>query len=165
MKNHFKHNADGSTTIYYTHPKTGDLFETIIDTEDFDKVNSVKNTWVFYKNGKKVRVKCRIGNKHHYLYRYIMNAEDSIVVDHIDGNTLNNRKSNLRLVSQKHNLHNQKQRGNLPRNVNYNPLRNKYRVTFMVDGKRKSFGQYDTVEEAEKVAIEARRKFMPGSIK
>jgi hypothetical protein len=165
MKNQFKHNNDGTTSIYYTSSKLGKTFETLIDTEDFEKVSTLKTTWFISSNGNNVkyRVKGKIDGKNVYLYRFILDANSELVVDHIDGNTLNNTKANLRVVTQKANVHNQNSQGELPRNVTYNPNSNKYRVSFKVDGKRKSFGQYHTIEEAEQVAINARRLFMPNS--
>lgn len=42
------------------------------------------------------------------LHRLVMNAPDGIEVDHIDGDGLNNQKSNLRLCNRGQNLRNQK---------------------------------------------------------
>lgn len=40
------------------------------------------------------------------LHRYLMNCPDGLVVDHINGDTKDNRISNLRVVTQKENLKN-----------------------------------------------------------
>lgn len=43
-----------------------------------------------------------------YLHRYIMNAKKGDLVDHINGDTLDNRRSNLRICSHKQNIRNAK---------------------------------------------------------
>jgi hypothetical protein len=60
---------------------------------------------VFYKSYKR-------------LHRIIISANKTDIVDHIDGDKLNNLKSNLRIVSQRENAHNSKKRKN---------TRNKYK--------------------------------------
>ncbi len=40
------------------------------------------------------------------MHRVILDAPDALEVDHIDGNTLNNRRRNLRLCSHRQNIQN-----------------------------------------------------------
>lgn len=47
-----------------------------------------------------------------YLHRAIMNAPEDLVVDHINGNTIDNRKENLRLCSNIDNTKNLKKQHN-----------------------------------------------------
>ena len=87
----------------------------IVDADDFERVSEFKwcyNNWgtgyadrrqhIGYKDGKQIR-------KNIYMHRFIMGVEDSKVhVDHINHDTLDNRKSNLRLCTHVENMRNRK---------------------------------------------------------
>ena len=77
---------------------------TLIDDEDFEKVNQFK--WYYLNVGYAVR-SVWINNKCNtiLLHRYLLGLKkgDSIEVDHIDGNKLNNIRYNLRECTGKQN--------------------------------------------------------------
>ena len=79
----------------------------IIDVDDVEKVSQYK--WHLTKNG---YIATTINRKRVKLHRFIMNVwknecdYNSNVIDHINRNPLDNRKSNLRIVSQKENMNN-----------------------------------------------------------
>jgi len=78
--------------------KQGVVTYTIIDEEDYDKV--IEHKWHLTENG---YVESKIGK----LHRFIMNAKTGDqFIDHINGNKLDNRKINLRFVSQSQNMQN-----------------------------------------------------------
>jgi hypothetical protein len=81
-----------------------------IDTEDYDRINKI--SWYAHKERGRIYICAdkflygqRIGLK---LHRYIMNCPVGMVVDHINGDTLDNRKCNLRICSQRENARNSK---------------------------------------------------------
>lgn len=74
-----------------------------IDDEDYDKVIEV--TWYIASTGYVIH-KDRVWTG--YLHRYVLKQYGKEIVDHIDGDPLNNQKANLRLVSQRENQHNRK---------------------------------------------------------
>jgi len=85
----------------------------LIDEEDYDKIKDHK--WcVFYhpsvNNFYVNRRLCNINGKQKTisLHRTILNAKKGLTVDHINGNTLDNRRQNLRLCKQSNNLKNRK---------------------------------------------------------
>jgi hypothetical protein len=81
----------------------------VIDDEDYERVSAKKWATVmdrgkaraahYWREGLKVRA---IG-----LARFILDAPAGLVTDHIDGDPLNNRRSNLRLCTHAENLRNQ----------------------------------------------------------
>lgn len=82
------------------------------------------------------------------LHRHVMSAKEGQIVDHINGNKLDNRRENLRFVTERQNQANRRHKG-----ASYDKSIkgvNKWKVTFGV----RYVGRYPT----EKEAIEAYRK-------
>ena len=92
------HKDDKNTIVMCFKRKTYTA-EVFIDAEDAEKV--AKLNWSVNKTRKYV-----IHNSNHQtimLHRYIMDCPDDKVVNHIDGNPLNNRKANLEITTQSDN--------------------------------------------------------------
>jgi len=94
-------------------------------------------------------------------YMYHGHIDDTMQIDHIDGNPVNNRIENLRLVTRSQNQHNQK----IPKNntsgvkgVGWNKAKMKFKANLMKNNKNIHLGFYDTKEAAEKAITEAREK-------
>ena len=85
-----------------------------------------------------------------YLYGY-----DPIDIDHIDGDSLNNRPENLREATSSQNI----------ANANFRPGRGveahgaRYRARIMVQGNRLELGSFDSFEEANTAYQEAADKY------
>ena len=75
---------------------------TIIDESDYNIVN--KYSW--FSKGNKNYVTAKINNKDVYLHRLLMSPPPNMVVDHINGSTLDNRRENLRVCTPKENSRN-----------------------------------------------------------
>lgn len=83
------------------------------------------------------------------------------IVDHIDGNTLNNKIENLRGADYQTNQFNRKKpknKSNPCKNVNMNHI-GKWIVQLKVNKKNKYFGCFDDLELADLVAHEARNLY------
>jgi GTP:adenosylcobinamide-phosphate guanylyltransferase len=91
----------------------------------------------------------------------------NMVVDHIDADTTNNRRNNLRVITNAQNIQNKKgarrDSNTGIRGVNWHKPSNKWVARFQVDGKRINLGTFDDINEAEKAVKEARAKYMPFS--
>ena len=94
-------------------------------------------------------------------YMHHGHIDDTMQIDHIDGNKTNNRIENLRLVTHSQNGHNQKIRKDNTsgvKGVNWNKDVMKFRARIMKNNKSIHLGVFDTLEAAEKAIIEAREK-------
>jgi hypothetical protein len=128
--------------------------EVLVDEEDFELLNSFK--WGIIKN--KTHTYAARGTRKNGVYskilmhRFIMNAPKDQMVDHRNGNTLDNRKSNLRLATRAMNLQNSKLRSDS--NCKYKGVSKRghkfvARIQVAVD-KRLFLGYFKTEEEAAK---------------
>lgn len=93
---------DGSNYIFASDNCSkygGGLVEVQIDKEDFNRCR--KFGWYISRKG---YVYTLIDNKTIMLHRFLLNFPKDVVVDHNDGNKLNNRKKNLILMSNVDNL-------------------------------------------------------------
>ena len=164
MKNKYVTSKDGKTIYIQLRHKNLGTLESEIDVEDFELVNQFKTTWLIgYKNGRIDGVKTKVQHngvrKQIWLHRLIMQPSDKTVVDHIDGNTLNNKSHNLRIVTPEENTTNL---SSLSKNKSgytniYLEQDGKYRVRI----KHKSFGRYNTLEEAIGVRDNVIRHIFP----
>jgi hypothetical protein len=88
------------------------------------------------------------------MHRLIMGCPEGFVVDHIDGNTLNNQKSNLRICSNSQNIRNNKACGV----SGFKGVRknwNKYQARIRHDSKEIHIGLFSTPESAAAAYDEA----------
>jgi hypothetical protein len=93
------------------------------------------------------------------LHRYILNPPNGFYVDHIDGNGLNNKISNLRICSNSQNQMNAKLRKDNTsgyKGVHWDAWSQKWRAEILADGIHYRLGRFKTKEDA----IDARLKAM-----
>jgi hypothetical protein len=115
----------------------------IIDFDDYERVKTIER-WVAVKTPTNVYVRSNISDGSISLHRFIMNAKDSEMVDHKNGNGLDNRKKNLRLCNHSENMRNRFQiRKSSPFKGVY-PRRGKWVALLCL-------GTYETAEEAAQV--------------
>lgn len=88
-----------------------------------------------------------------YMHRLLMTAPRGKIVDHIDGNGLNNHRSNLRICTRSENMANCKPHDD--RQCRYKGVSQKvgkkivtYEAQICIDGKRMKLGRFETAEKA-----------------
>jgi hypothetical protein len=85
------------------------------------------------------------------MHRHVLNAPNGMQVDHIDGDTLNNRRSNLRLATHTQNQQNKRRYKNNTsgfKGVYWDKQCLKWKALIAVNGKRKLLGLFNTPELA-----------------
>jgi len=123
----------------------------IVDDADYAKVKDLK--WYAlpaYRGGQELWYAAREHNyTTEYLHRRIMNAPKNLKVDHINGNGLDCRRSNMRLCTNKSNLRNK--RGHANRKLSYKGIgKTKNASTYQAIVAGKYIGRYKTEIEAAK---------------
>lgn len=163
MKNAYKIN--GEYTIIYVKRK-GKIYEVLIDTEDLELVSDFKGTWHLDNRG---YIKRTISQRVELMHRLIMNPPNNMVVDHIDGNKLNNRKHNLRIVKPSQNTQNIHHPHKVAESGIKGVKREKrwgterWLARIGVHGREISLGYYDNIEDARIASIVGRILYHPYS--
>lgn len=87
-----------------------------------------------------------------YMHRIIMRPEKGFVVDHIDNDGLNNRRSNLRIVTQAENLWNSRVKRTSAsgiKGVKWDAERGKWMARIRKHGRQHFLGRFPTMEDAQ----------------
>lgn len=117
--------------------KRGKDKQTILDADDYERFAHMK--WYLSDSGYAVSNGSNGGLR---LHRLIMDCPFDKVVDHLNGNKLDNRKQNLRICSQKENM------GNLHKAKGYSY--DKSKGNWIVRYKSRYCGRYNNEEDAKR---------------
>jgi hypothetical protein len=139
--------------------------KTIVDDEDFRgltahrwKAHRQTADGSFYATSNKWDYSIQ-GYRFIQMHRVLMDAQPGQVVDHINGNTLDNRRSNLRLATVQENACNKKVRAD--NKTGFKGVIRKgrgYQAMIMVNKKQTHLGSYDTAEKAYEAYCSAAKK-------
>jgi hypothetical protein len=143
--------------------KSGDI--ALIDKEDYILVKMF--SWhIKNKNGYVQSARNKINKKRILLHRLILNPQDNKDIDHINGNILDNRKSNLRVCTNKENHWNtdlKKSNKSGYKGVSWDKEKEKWYTSIRLNEKTISLGRYNTAEEAseayKKASLEHHKEF------
>lgn len=134
----------------------------VVDLADLERV--LRYRWCSIKIRQRTYAQTTIrrngGKTHIYLHRYILDAPAGALVDHVDHDGLNNRRSNLRLATPTGNVRNARLRSDNPsgyKGVAQTPS-GRWRARIVVKGKRIWLGTHATAEEAARAYDAAARE-------
>lgn len=137
-------------------------YVTIVDDDLDSNLATLKYQAIQGKRNKTPYAAITLKKKSYQLHRLIMRPPKHMTVDHINGDTLDNRRCNLRVCTPSQNMMNRKLNANNKfgfKGVHYQKCGGKYRARISVDGKRISLGMYSTPEEAGEAYNIASKKY------
>lgn len=104
------------------------LLPVLIDNDDVEKVSDRYWRGQLHHTGKAYYIVSGSREKFVQLHRFIMNTPSDMVVDHINHNTLDNRKYNLRNCTVEENNNNRRKYANVSTETGYQGISVQYRV-------------------------------------
>lgn len=153
--------------IYCNSRRDNCIYEVILDTDDFDSLKTL-NYSIYYHKTKNNRYYAFVTiykkegkSKSVMLHKYLLGCTEQDI-DHIDGDTRNNRRKNLRLSSRSDNCKNRQSpnRNGTSGYRNVTKMGKMWRVQLQVDGKNKLFPEkFEDVRKAGVFAKKMRKKY------
>lgn len=128
----------------------------IVDDDDFEQLNAFK--WYAIRNSRNYLYAARgvweKGKARQILmHRVIMNTPIGMLTDHVNGNSLDNRKENLRICTNQQNLRNRKNPNKNNKleikGVHWCQSNKKFQATIQVNGKTIHLGFYNVLGDAD----------------
>lgn len=119
----------------------------LVDDEDFEYLSQWK--WHYQKDKSSGYAKRKESSgKSYFLHREVAKTPLGFITDHKNGNTLDNRRENLRICLNSQNQANRKKRVGVSKYKGVSKYRKKWRAGIKYMGKSFNLGSFDTEEEA-----------------
>ena len=133
----------------------------LIDKEDIDKLKPYCWTATLDKKINKYYILARLKEygEDIRLHRFIMNCPKGMFVDHINHNTLDNRKANLRICNQWGNNQNTNRNTSGYIGVRWEEDRQKWIARITYKGYVRTIGRYKDLQEAIKARKQAEKEY------
>jgi len=144
-----------AVVILLNKSKNRPRYRTVIDEDDYDRV--MRMNWAPQFGGLSVYAVTSslkyIPKQHQLLHRYIIRTQHHEIVDHINGDTLDNRKSNLRIVSTAENRQNSRRptfegKTSKFKGVSWHPGRERWTSQITCEGITSPLGVFSHEEDA-----------------
>lgn len=126
----------------------------LVDDEDYDSLMQWK--WLYTKGYAARRKSCGANGKRRWetilMHRVIMNTPKGMSTDHIDGDPLNNQKSNLRICTHAENMrnttNNRKNNTSGYKGVTRSKFGKRWVARIKVNNRTKHIGVFDDIKDA-----------------
>ncbi|MEH7114568.1 HNH endonuclease [Neobacillus niacini] len=162
MMNDYEEIGNDTVAIILRDKQGKEKAKTLIDKEDLERVLSNGYTWFYFKTPKgEPYAVANTTEGRIYLHRFIMNTSKGMVTDHVNHDTLDNRKQNLVNATKSENQQNRKgaRKGSRSgiRGVSWDETNQDWIVVV----KGKYYGRFKEIEKAKELANEKIKEVMP----
>lgn len=121
--------------------------QAIVDSEDYEML--IQFNWHYNTEGYAMRTVNHSGKLS--MHRQLMGDKQGHVIDHVDGNGLNNSRTNLRHATHKENMRNRKLQTNNTsgfKGVYWKPIKQKWEAAIRISNQYKYLGAFISKVEA-----------------
>ncbi|WP_166669632.1 HNH endonuclease [Bacillus thuringiensis] len=140
----------------------------ITNLESLRKLKSLNVKWYSHFDYNKYYVYASVNQSTVKMHRFLTDAPDGLVVDHINGNSLDNRLDNLRICNQVINGHNRNSlninNSSGARGVSFHKASGKWRAHIRFKRKQIHLGLFAEKPEAESAVISYRKKLLNAEV-
>lgn len=139
----------------------------LVDDQDYEILKGYN--WHFVPNKIKTSLYATtlVNGKDCRMHQLIMGKKKGYMIDHIDQDSLNNQRSNLRFVTRSRNILNQRISIRNKTGLNgvyFDQRTGKYKATLTIDKVKHHLGSFSSLGRAKKARLEAEQKHCPGII-
>ena len=119
-----------------------------VDVADYERLMAIR--WHADKGNHTFYARGTLEGKRISMHRFIMNPPEDMVIDHIDGNGLNNTRANLRICTHIQNLYNSRpvKGTSAYKGVYWNGEKRKWNAQIRYNGRHIHIGYFDSEKEA-----------------